>query len=93
MFDLVEVQEIRWDRGGTEPAGNIYFYYRKGNEIHELSTDVFMHKRIISAVKRIEFVSDRMWYIILRGHWCDIIVLKVHTPQEDKMMISRTAST
>jgi hypothetical protein len=26
-----------------------------------------VHKRIISAVKRVEFVSDRMLYVILRG--------------------------
>jgi hypothetical protein len=25
-----------------------------------------------------------MSYIILRGHWCDIIVLNVHAPTEDK---------
>jgi hypothetical protein len=37
-----------------------------------------------SAVKRVEFVSDRMSYIILRGRWCHIIVLKVHAPTEDK---------
>jgi hypothetical protein len=41
--------------------------------------------RIISAVKRVEFVSDRMSYIILRGRWCDIIVLNVHAPIEDKI--------
>jgi hypothetical protein len=43
-----------------------------------------VHKRIISAVKRVEFVSDRMSYIILRGCWCHIIVLNVHAPTEDK---------
>jgi hypothetical protein len=26
-----------------------------------------------------------MSYIILRGRWCDIIVLKVHAPTEDKI--------
>jgi hypothetical protein len=41
-------------------------------------------KRIISAVKRVQFVRDRMSYIILRGHWCDI-VLNVHDPTEDKI--------
>jgi hypothetical protein len=43
-----------------------------------------VHKRIISAVKRVEFVSDRMSYIILGGRWCHIIVLNVHAPTEDK---------
>jgi hypothetical protein len=43
-----------------------------------------VHRRIISAVKRVEFVSDRMSYIILRGRWCHIIVLKFHAPTEDK---------
>jgi hypothetical protein len=43
-----------------------------------------VHKRIISAVRRVEFVSDRMSYIILRGRWCHIIVLNVHAPTEDK---------
>jgi hypothetical protein len=32
----------------------------------------------------VEFVSDRMSYIILRGCWCDIIVLNVHAPTDDK---------
>jgi hypothetical protein len=40
-----------------------------------------VHKRIILAVKRVEFVSDRMSYIILRGHWCHIIFLNVHAPK------------
>jgi hypothetical protein len=43
-----------------------------------------VHKKIISAVKRVEFVSDRMSYIVLRGHWCHIIVLNVNDPTEDK---------
>jgi hypothetical protein len=34
---------------------------------------------------RLEFVSDRMSYMILRGRWCNIIVLNVHAPTEDKI--------
>jgi hypothetical protein len=30
-LDLVEVQEVRWDRCGTEPAGEYTFFYGKGN--------------------------------------------------------------
>jgi hypothetical protein len=42
-----------------------------------------VHNRIISAVMMVEFVSDRMSYIILRGRWCNIIVVNVHAPCED----------
>jgi hypothetical protein len=32
-LDLVAVQEVRWDRGGTEPAGQYTFFYGKGFRI------------------------------------------------------------
>jgi hypothetical protein len=44
-----------------------------------------VHKRIILSVKKVEFVSDRMSYIILRGRWCDIAVLNVNAPTEDEI--------
>jgi hypothetical protein len=45
----------------------------------------FAHEGIKSAVDRIMFISDRISYIILRGLWCDIIVLNVRAPREDKI--------
>jgi exonuclease III len=83
-LDLVGVQEVRWEGDGSEPAGEYTFFYVKGNENNELDTGLFVHKRIISAVRRVEFAIDRMSYIILRGRWCHIIVLNVHAPTEDK---------
>jgi hypothetical protein len=79
-LNLVGVQEVRWEGGGTEPAGEYTFFYEKRNKNHELGTGIFVHKSFISAVKRVEFVSDRMSYIILRGRWCHVIVLNVHAP-------------
>jgi exonuclease III len=83
-LDLVGVQEVRWEKGGTERTEDYTFFYGEGNEGYHLGTGYFVHKRIISAIKRPEFVSDRMSYIILRGHWCNTIVLNVHTPCEDE---------
>jgi hypothetical protein len=45
----------------------------------------FVHKRIISAVMRVQLVSYRTSYIILRGRWGHIIVLNVHAPTEDEI--------
>jgi exonuclease III len=83
-LDFVGVQEGRWDKGGTEPACDYTFFYVNGNTDHHLGTGFFVRKRIISTVRRVEFVSDGMSYITLRGRWCDIIVLNVHAPTEDK---------
>jgi hypothetical protein len=82
-LDLVGVQEVTWDKGGTEQADDYIFVYGAGNEDHQLGTGFFVHKRIMSAVRRVEFVTDRMSYVILRGRWCNIIVVNVHTPCED----------
>jgi hypothetical protein len=48
-----------------------------------LGTGFFVHHRIVSAVKRVEFVSDRMPYIVLRGCWFNIIVLNVYPSSEE----------
>ena len=68
---------------GTVRAGDYNFSYVKGNK-NQLGKEVFVQHRIVSAVKRAEFVSDRMSYIVVRGHWCSIIVLNVHAPSKDK---------
>ena len=83
-LDLVGVQVVRWDREDTVRAGDYNFFYGKGNENHQLGKGFFVHHRIVSAVKKAEFVSDRVSYIVLRGRWCNIIFLNVQAPSEEK---------
>ena len=54
-----------------------------------MRTGFFVHHRIASAVKRVEFLSNRMLCILLRGCWCNIFVLKVRAPSEEKTDYSK----
>ena len=81
-LDLVGVHGVRWNKGGILRAGNYILLKRKRKS--SVRNRIFLHHRILSAVKKVEFVSDRMTYIVVRGRWCNIIILNVHAPREEK---------
>ena len=82
-LELLGVREVRWDKRGTVSAGDYNFFYGKRNDDHQLGTGFFVHHKIVSAVKRVEFVSVRILYVVLRGSWFNI-VLNVHAPSEEQ---------
>jgi hypothetical protein len=63
-LDLIGVQEIRWDKCGCEPADDYIFFYGNGIANYYIWTGFFMNIGIITVVKRVEFVPDRMLHII-----------------------------
>jgi hypothetical protein len=63
----------------------IYICLWKEERESWISYRFFVRKEITLTIKTVQFVSDRMSYIILRGCWCDIHVLNIHDPTEDKI--------
>jgi hypothetical protein len=76
------VQVVRWEKGGTERAEDCTFFYGQGNGDHQLGTGFFVHTRMVSAVRRVELLV--IGCHILRGRLCNIIVLNMHAPCENK---------
>jgi len=44
-------------RGNSKNRG-LYFFYGKDYEVRQLRTGFFVRYRIVSAVRRVQFVSD-----------------------------------
>jgi len=82
-LDLVGGQEGSWDTGSTIKVGDYSFFNGKEKENRQLG-GYFVHHRIVSPVKRAEFVSDRMSHIVMRVRWCIIIFLNVHASREEE---------
>ena len=74
------------ERGGTvRPWGLYIFSYGKVKENRQLGTGFFVHHRLISALKRVEIVSDRMTYlVVLKGRWFNVFGLNAHAAREEK---------
>jgi hypothetical protein len=64
--------------------GIIFVSMEKETKIISWKQVLFVHHRTVSIIKRVQCISDRMSCIVLRVSWCHIIVLRVHTPNEEK---------
>jgi len=50
----------------------------------KLGRGFFVHHSVVSAIKIVEFVSNVVLCRVWRCHWCNIIVLNVPAPSEEK---------
>jgi hypothetical protein len=55
------MQEVRCDGDGNTPAEEYTFFYGKWDENHKSGTCLFVPKKIVSVVKRAEFVNHRVF--------------------------------
>ena len=55
------VQEVRWDKGGKVRTGD-YNCLSVEKKRKPFVNMIFVHYRIVSAFKRVEFVSNRVSY-------------------------------
>jgi len=75
-------------RGHCNGRG-LYFFIWKRKRKSSNGNRVFVHRRKVSTVERVELFSYRVSYIVLRGRWCNVSVLNVHSPSEEKSHDSR----
>jgi hypothetical protein len=70
IYSCGAMAELLLARENRRASENIFFSATSSivptDDNHELGTCFFVHKRIISSVKMVEYVSDNMSYIILR---------------------------
>jgi hypothetical protein len=86
MLHLAGVQKVRLQGSNIEQARKYTLFNGKGMTNMNW-VQFFVQKRIISAVKRVEFFSERMSYIILRSHSYHVIVLNVLAQQRRKLVM------
>jgi hypothetical protein len=72
----VAVQGENCGKGGSAPAKDYSFFYGNGNVNCHIGTGFSVHEGIRSAVKRIEFVSDRLSYIITEMSYSLVAMLR-----------------
>ncbi|XP_018344902.1 PREDICTED: uncharacterized protein LOC108750139 [Trachymyrmex septentrionalis] len=81
--EVVALQETRWAGKGSLNAGSYTLHYG-GSEIHSLGIGFMINRKILSAVKDIKFINERLGLLVVQGRWYKIAIINVHAPTEDK---------
>jgi hypothetical protein len=85
-LDLLEVQKVRWENGGTKQGEEFKFSLKKVNVNRHLGTGFVVRKRITSVVKMREIVRNRTLSTVLSG-FLRYVVRKTRVPVEDVLLL------
>jgi len=78
-LEVVGIQEVKWNKRGIVRAWDYILSMEKGTK-SSIGNRTFVQHRILTPVKTVESVSDRLSYIILRDRWCNSTALHEHPP-------------
>ena len=81
--EVVALQETRWTGEGSLNAGSYTLHYG-GSETHSFGVGVMINKKILSAVRDVKFINERLGLLVVQGRWYKIAIINVHAPTEDK---------
>jgi hypothetical protein len=65
-------------------ARDTFFSVEKETKIINCERNVLYTTKEHQQLKRIKFIGDSISYIALRDRWCNIIVLNVFAPSEER---------
>jgi len=80
---LVGVQGVMWDEGGSVIAGIIILSMERKRK-SSIGNRIFCAPKDNISNKTVDFVSDRVSYVGLRGRRCNTIVMNKRAPSEEK---------
>jgi len=79
----VGVKCLGGEKGARKEQGIIILFLWTGKRKSTIGNMIYCTPQDSIRVKRVEFISD-MSYIVQRGRWCNIVVLNVRAPSEEK---------
>ncbi|KAL6421248.1 hypothetical protein ACFW04_013663 [Cataglyphis niger] len=67
-----------------------YTLHYGGSEIHNFDVGFINNKKILSMLKNIKFINERLGLLVVQGKWYQIVIISVPAPIEIKIIKLKT---